>query len=135
MSTVDGPQCLRIVDPLLDRMARAKTPVHGDRDRGAMRVLAVGRPRSGIDPRSAIAPHAVEELEALWQLYASGTVREMYSPGGPGAVLMLEAESITAAQAVLDALPLVANQIVDFELIELRPFLSLAALFIDRELS
>jgi hypothetical protein len=49
--------------------------------------------------------------------------------------LMLEAESITSAQAALDALPLVADEIVDFELIELRPFLSLAALFVSRELS
>jgi hypothetical protein len=40
----------------------------------------------------------------------------MYSPGGPGAVLVLETDSIDGV------LPLVANDIIDFELIELRPF-------------
>jgi hypothetical protein len=94
-----------------------------------MKVLAVLRPRAGSDPRTAIATFAREELAALWRLYGSGTVREMYSPGGPGAVLVLEAESVTSAQAALGDLPLVANDIVDFELIELRPFTAFQALF------
>lgn len=45
-----------------------------------MKVLAVGRARTGIDARSAIAPHAHEELAKLGRLYAPRTVREMYSP-------------------------------------------------------
>jgi hypothetical protein len=84
-----------------------------------MKVLAVGRPRALVDPGSAIAPIARKEL--LWRLYASGRVREMYFPGGPGAVLLLETESIDTAQTLLAELPLVTNRIVDFELIELRP--------------
>jgi hypothetical protein len=100
-----------------------------------VKVLAVGRPRAGVDPALAIAPRAHEELDALWRLYVSGAVREMYSPGGLGAVLVLEAESIDAAQALLAELPLVANQIVDFELIGLRPFSAFASLFADSERS
>jgi len=94
-----------------------------------MKVLAVGRAREGIDPRVAIPPHALAELSALWSLYAAGTVREMYSPGGPGAVLVLETESVSAAQDALAQLPLVANGIIDFEPIELKPFAAFAALF------
>jgi hypothetical protein len=94
-----------------------------------MKVLAVGQPRAGIDARAAIAPHAREELAVLWRLYATGTVREMYSPHGPGAVLVLETESIAAARVALGELPLVANEIVDFELIELLPFAAFASLF------
>jgi hypothetical protein len=94
-----------------------------------MKVLAVGRPRGGIDARAAIAPYAREELGALWRLYAAGTVREMYSPGGPGAVLVLETESIDAARESLALLPLVANELIDFELIELLPFAAFGSLF------
>ena len=74
-----------------------------------MKLLAIGRPRAGIDPRQAITPHVRAELNALWQLYASGSVRDMYSPGGPGSVLVMEAESIDAARATLAELPLVAT--------------------------
>jgi hypothetical protein len=44
-------------------------------------------------------------------------------------VLVLEADPIDAARALLAELPLVTNQIVDFELIELRPFSAFATLF------
>jgi carbonic anhydrase len=71
-----------------------------------MKVVAVGRPRAGIEARTAIAPHAHEELAVLWRLYASGTAREMYSPGGPGEVLVPETASIAAARAVVGELPL-----------------------------
>jgi hypothetical protein len=94
-----------------------------------LKVLAVGRPRAGIDAHTAIPPYARGELEALWRMYAAGTVREMYSPGGPGAVLMLEVESVGAGRSALADLPLVANGIVDFELIELMPFAAFASLF------
>jgi hypothetical protein len=92
-------------------------------------LLAVRRPRAGIDSRPAIASSARQELAALWRLYASDTVPEMYSPDNPGAVLVLEAESIAAAQVALDDLPRLAHEIVDFGLIELRPFAAFAARF------
>jgi hypothetical protein len=62
-----------------------------------VKLLAIGRPRSGIDVRSAIAAHAAAELSALWEMYRDGFVRETYSPGGPGVVLVLEADSTQAA--------------------------------------
>jgi hypothetical protein len=73
-------------------------------------VVAVGRPQAGLDARAAIAPRAGAELTALWALYAAGAVREMYSPGGPRAVLLMESESIAAAAAALAGLPLVATR-------------------------
>jgi hypothetical protein len=94
-----------------------------------VKLLAIGRPRSGIDARSEIVAHGREELEALWTMYRDGPVREMYSPGGPGAVLILEQDSADDAIAALAALPLVSNGIIDFELIELRPFGAFQMLF------
>jgi hypothetical protein len=92
-------------------------------------VLAIGRPREGVDATTAIAARAREEMRDLWQLYLDGSVREAYSPGGPGAVFVLEAASVEAARDVLSELPLVADGIIEFELIELRPFTAFELLF------
>jgi hypothetical protein len=68
-------------------------------------------------------------MRALWQLYRDGVVREMYSPGGPGAVLVLETAARQEAEAALAGLPLAAAGVVGFELIELHPFSALQVLF------
>jgi hypothetical protein len=52
----------------------------------------------------------------------------MYSPGGPGALLIIEASSVEEAHRVVSPLPLVANEIVALALIELRPFSALQML-------
>ncbi len=96
-----------------------------------MKLLAIGRPLPGVDTRTAIARHAADELRTLWESYGNGFVREMHSPGGPGAVLILEAVSLEAAQETLAELPLVGNDIIAFELIELHPFTAFERLFRD----
>ncbi len=94
-----------------------------------MKLLAIGRPQPGVETRTAIARHAADELGMLWAFYRDGFVREVHSPGGPGAVLILEASSVEAAEERLAALPLVGNDIIEFELIELRPFTAFERLF------
>lgn len=94
-----------------------------------MKLLAIGRPRAGVDARGAIIRYAAAEMGSLWSLYRVGVVREMYSPGGPGAVLVLETDTRQDALATLAALPLAANQVIEFELIELHPFTALGLLF------
>lgn len=94
-----------------------------------MKLLAILRPPPGRDVRPAIAAHASEELRALWQLYRDGEVREMYSPGGAGAILVLEAPSLAVARSSLGQLPLLADEVMALELIELHPFSALEMLF------
>jgi len=96
-----------------------------------MRLLAIGRPCDGADVRQ-IARYAREEMRALWQLYRDGVVREMYSPGRPGAVLVLETVARNEAEAALAALPLAAGGLIGFELIELHPFSAFEVLFADQ---
>jgi hypothetical protein len=98
-----------------------------------MKLLAILRPRDGIDAQSAVMEHAREELHALWDLYRSGFVREMYSPGGPGAILVLEADSREEAAGRLADLPLLAADIMTLELIQLHPFGAMQMLFADQE--
>lgn len=94
-----------------------------------MKLLAIMRPRDNKDVRSQIAVHARDELHALWQLYRDGLVREMYYPAGPGAVLILESESVESAIARLAQLPLIVERVMQLELIELQPFRALEILF------
>lgn len=94
-----------------------------------MKVLAILRPPDGTDVRAAIAAHAVHELCALWQLYRDDAVREMYSPGRAGAILILEADSLAAARSTLGQLPLLTHNVMTLEVIELHPFAALQMLF------
>ena len=94
-----------------------------------MKILAVLRPGDGGDVRAAIAARAHEELGVLWNQYREGLVREMYSPGGPGAVLIVEAGSRDSAQSALGELPLLTDNVMTLELIELHPFTAFEMLF------
>lgn len=98
-----------------------------------MKLLAVGRARVGADVPAGIAAHVKEEMQRVWELYRAGTVREMYSLGGPGAVLVLETGARIDAVELLDGLPLVKAGVVEFEVIELHPFAALQVLFTARE--
>jgi hypothetical protein len=87
------------------------------------------RPRDGVDARAEVARHADAELRALWELYRDGVVREMYSPTGPGAILVLEAESVKEAERRVAQFPLIAAGVMALEVIELRPFAAMEMLF------
>jgi hypothetical protein len=93
-----------------------------------MKMLAIGRLRDGADAHE-IAGYAREEMRALWRLYRGEVVREMYSPGRPGAVLVFEAASPEEVDAALADLPLAAAGLIVFEVIELHPFGAFEVLF------
>lgn len=103
---------------------------HGAGQRPApMKVLAVARPRAGIDFAAELRTHGEAELRAVWDMYSRGVIREMYSPGGPGIVLIMECADLAGARALLGELPLVVSGVIDFELTELHPFSALGMLF------
>ncbi len=84
-----------------------------------MTLLALCRPRPDADP-AAFAGLLAAEADALRRLKAEGWLTAAYSPGRPGAVLLLEGDP-EAADAVLADLPLVAAGLIDVELIALTP--------------
>jgi hypothetical protein len=79
-----------------------------------MKFLVMCKPRSGVDAQSKITPRAREELAALRQLFREGALREAYSPGGPGAVLIFEG-SRPEVESGLSRLPLVKDGLVEAE--------------------
>jgi len=76
-------------------------------------------------------PHFKTEVEAVWDLYARGIVREFYTRADRGepAILTVECETVEAAQKELAELPLVALEMIDLNLIPLAPFNGLTQLF------
>ena len=59
----------------------------------------------------------------------SGAFRETCPPGGPGAIRVLDADSLGAAVNTPPGRRLVAEGIIDFELIEFHAFDALGLLF------
>lgn len=94
-----------------------------------MKVLAIMRPAHEGDLRAEVMAAAAEELTALRELYTEGVVREMYSPGGLGAILILEVKSLEDARDRLSGLPLIERGVMALEVLELAPFQALQMLF------
>ncbi len=95
-----------------------------------MKVLAVGHPRHGVKWEH-IAPYVGEEARAIWERYEIGQVREAYlrADHQPGVVLVLECDDPTEAERLVAALPIVEANLLDFEVISLRPYIGFGELF------
>jgi len=72
---------------------------------------------------SAFAPLLEPEAEAVRVAYAAGTVRQAWGrKDKPGALVLIEAESLAAAEAYVAALPLRKAGMLDVHIIELAPY-------------
>ncbi len=95
-----------------------------------MKILVLARRSADVEV-DQMRPHFKAEVEAVWDLYTRGIVREFYTradQGGP-AVLTVECESVEAAKKALQGLPLVEMNMIDLDLIPLAPFSGLTQLF------
>lgn len=86
-----------------------------------MNVLLICRPRHGVDPSSSFPSHLAAERAELRRLRTNGTLSAAYSPGGPGAVLMLNVPDHDTADRIAAELPLAIAGLFDTETIELHP--------------
>lgn len=95
-----------------------------------MKIIVLAKRHDGIS-LDEMRPHFRDEVEAVWNLYAQGIVREFYTRadnGGP-AILAVESESLESAEKSLAKLPLVELNMIDLEYIPLAPFRNLDYLF------
>ena len=97
-----------------------------------MKVLAIGHPRSGVRWEH-IAPYVGEQARSVWERYESEQVREFYlrADHRPGVVLVLECDDVTEAKRLVAALPVSEADLLDFEIIPLRPYVGFSELFRD----
>jgi hypothetical protein len=97
--------------------------------REEVKILAIAK----VDPRTTpekIQPQLEAETRQAWKLYREGTIREMYDrQDRMGIVFMLECDSVDEAREVLDELPFVREELIDFEFIPLGPFSYFELLF------
>ncbi len=69
------------------------------------------------------------EIRATVKLYLEGKVRQWYSRGdGRGVVVFLDVKTIDEAHAIMDALPLSKESLMDHEYIPVGPLMPLAGL-------
>jgi len=87
-----------------------------------MKILAIDRtlPKTTLEK---IQPLLKEEAQRAYDLYRRGVFREMYFRADrPGAVVVLECSDVEEARSVLASLPLVAANLIEFDLIPLAAF-------------
>lgn len=96
-----------------------------------MKILFKTRRVPGVTAEQIVAAR-LREASAVWQLVAQGVVREIhYSPDGPAVIGLLEADSLEAAQAVMDALPMAREGLIGFDFFRLLPYDQFGLLFRD----
>jgi len=85
-----------------------------------VQFLVICRPAAGGDPDEfkRLVPF---ETEVMREQKERGTLTGAWSPGHPGAVLMLEAADATAAAGILAGFPLVEAGLISTEIIPLYP--------------
>lgn len=94
-----------------------------------MKILAMEIETEGVKPEQ-YAPHLKAEARRVWELYQSGTIRELYFRADRSeAVLILECADGNEAQQTLESLPLVQAGLITFDIIPLVPYPGFARLF------
>jgi hypothetical protein len=94
-----------------------------------MKILAMEIETEGVRPEQ-FGPHLKAEARRVWELYLSGTIRELYFRADRSeAVLILECRNASEAKELLDSLPLVQAGLISFEIIPLIPYPGFARLF------
>ena len=93
-----------------------------------MKILAIETELAGATAESFQA-HLDEEAANVWELYQAGVLQEVYFRGDQTtAVLILECEDTTEAEAALATLPLVKAGLITFEMMPLVPYPGFARL-------
>lgn len=89
-----------------------------------MQFVSIVRRRTERFSDEEFAPLLEPEAEAIRKLYAGGAVRNIWSRGDvPGAVTLIEADSLDQARAIVEAFPLMQKGMLELEqLIPLRGY-------------
>lgn len=94
-----------------------------------MQFLIVARVAKGIAMKQVL-PYIKAEAEAVWQQYLAEIVRTIYYIADmSGAVLFCEATDLEAMQAIVAQFPMAKAGILSFEILPLKPYAGLEALF------
>lgn len=94
-----------------------------------MKILAIEK-EFAYKTAEDFQPHLEAEARSVWELYKSGVIREIYFRADrTSAVLILECENLEEAKEILSTLPLVQEDLIYFDFIELAPYPGFERLF------
>ena len=94
-----------------------------------MKIIALEKEIPGRTSED-FEPFLRGEAHHVWQLYNSEVVREIYfRTDEHNAVLILECPSLIEAKEIVSEFPLVKNNLIEFELIPLKPYNGFERLF------
>jgi hypothetical protein len=94
-----------------------------------MKYLVLLTPAAG-KTAGDFGPHKIAEVNSVWAAYNSGALREFYASPSPTAVtLIYEVPDRAALSLELEKLPMIRAGLLDRQIVQLGPFLQLAALF------
>ena len=95
-------------------------------------VLVILTVKAGI-AREQVMAVMPDEVRQTVQLYLNGKIREWYSRSdGRGAVFLLDAKDVAEGHAIMDALPLAKQDLVDHEYIAVGPLMPLRLLMMTK---
>jgi hypothetical protein len=84
--------------------------------------------KQGVIPQQIMSVMP-DEIRATVKLYLDGKIRQWYSKGdGKGVIILIDATTVDEAHAIIDAMPLSKEKLVDHEYIPVGPLMPLAAL-------
>lgn len=94
-----------------------------------MQFLLIGRIPKDVAAEQAM-PYVQAEAQKVWEKYSADVVRSIhYIANMSGAVLMCEAESLSAMQKIADEFPMVKAGVLKMEVLPLKPYTGLESLF------
>jgi hypothetical protein len=87
-----------------------------------MKILAIEKEVPGVDWSTVSKIVLAQEALDVYGMYLKEQLREHYFNEEKRAVLVLECDGRAQAQELLGRLPLVENNLIAFELMELHPY-------------
>ena len=87
-----------------------------------MKFFVIAKRKEDID-KVEISKHLEEEAKIAIQLFREEFIRELYSiKGGKGACMIIEASDEDEITKKLNTLPLVKNNYLDIDTLEVKPY-------------
>lgn len=96
-----------------------------------MQILAI---MTGADNRTEadFLSYQMEEERTVWRHWKAGLLRQMwFRTDRLGAIFLLEAENLEAVERILPEFPMIRDRLLVADLIPLRNFDGIEALFVD----
>jgi hypothetical protein len=92
-----------------------------------MKVFAIASAQPTLTPEK-LQQHMPHEVPATLKLYLDGKVEQFWFREKAGPIFLMNVESVEQARATLDALPLVADGLMTYELMPVGPLVPLGRL-------